>query len=247
VTTLSGKSLIGFTIANGNTSVAQAVSPALFSRLSNVQKAFEFYRFKKLSFSVPPWCRQETTWAQNTSEGTGALGYYPELTTSTTTSIQPMSVLSLDASLLLAGSVVNANTVGSTINACVLVPGDTCTRRLTVPRDILMGTTTRWFRTNATTSTEIAEITQGQLFFAVDDAAGANQVYLATHCSYTVEFCGNVDSTALTVPFSTRDEDSLSACVSVSAKDAGDGLVVGRSAPIERKSTVAVSTNPPRR
>jgi len=220
ITTLRGKAILTFQVANGNSSVINSLSPAAFARLTNVQKAFEFYRFTKVSLLVPPWGRWETTTPNNSSAVGAALGFYPEETTATTTTITPTSVLALDASIPLSGSVVNANTGSSTLQPCLWIGGDSCARRLTIPKRILLETTTKWFRTNGTTSSEVAEIVQGQLIFAVQDTAGANTVFLNTHVSYEVEFCGNTDSTALTLDPSwdeVRDADDEKRAPSVSS------------------------------
>jgi len=244
ITTVSGKALVTMTVANGNTSTAAGIQPG-YSRLSNIQKAFEFYRFTRLSFLVPPWSRFETTWPENSQASAAALGYYPEETTATLTTVTPTALLGLDASIPLTGSVVDVNAIGGTVNNDVLVTGDTTQRRLTVPKRVLLGTTTKWFRTNTTTSSEVAEITQGQLIFAVADSAGANTVVLNLHMSYTIEFCGNCDSTVLTLAGPVREDRDLgmgrftSDMIVVREADGGDEQE-------ERKSVSSGASEPPR-
>jgi len=201
---------LSLTVANGNNSVAIALNPGISGRQSNIQKAYEFYRFTKLRIRIPPWARFETTWPQNTTCASGALGYYPELTTATTTTVGPAAVLGLQASIPLQGALVNANTVGGTTNVNLISSGLTTTQSLVVPSTVLLGTSVKWFRTNATTSSEVAEITQGQLLFTVDDAAGANTVVLRMQLIYTIEYAGEVDATLLTLSSKPRPLLSIS-------------------------------------
>jgi len=198
--TLSGRCSMRLTVANGNTSVAFLLQPGNFQRLLNLQKNFEFYRFTSVMCVIPPWARYETSVPKTSLAASGAFGYYPELTTATTTAISAPSVLALESSLPLTGSLVNVNTTDGAIlpGNCVLV-GQTQNQNLRVPRNVLLATPVKFWRCNSTASSEDFEITQGLFMFAVDDAAGANTVVLNVQLRYTVEFAGQNDATVFTL------------------------------------------------
>lgn len=191
---MSGSHFFEFVVASTNTSVAIGLLPGNFVRLSNIQKAFEFYRFTKLVLEVVPWVQENAGPVASSVASLGALGFYPELTTATLTSISAASVLSLDASIILAGSSTNAT------GGVIQFVGHTASRFLRVPKRILMATPVRWYRTQGTASSEDSEITQGLMIAALTTAAGASTVVMGVKVSYTCEFTANVDSTTLTTP-----------------------------------------------
>jgi len=167
--------------------------------MTNLQKAYEFYRFTRLTLDLIPAVRFETTLPSTSASGLGVVAYYPEITTATTTSLSVTAVAQLSASRLLALQIVNANTISSTVNSSQWVEGETKRVSLRVPRSVLLATPTRWFRTGLATTAEDLEIDQGTLIFAVQDAAGANTVVQYAHLSYTCEFNGQADMTTLTL------------------------------------------------
>jgi len=177
--------------------------------MTNLQKAYEFYRFTRLHLDLLPAARFETTLPATSASGLGVVAYYPEITTATTTSLTVTAVAQLSASRLLATQIVNANTVGATVNQDVWVVGESKRVALNVPRAILLSTPTRWFRTGLATTAEDLEIDQGTLIYACQDAAGANTVVQYAHVTYVCEFQGQADMTTLTL--TDQPSDYLSA------------------------------------
>jgi hypothetical protein len=192
----SGKDYGTLTIANGNTSVAFSVAPSTVSRLVNISKAFEFYRFTKLEFEFPPITRFETSEPASTFSSLVAVGWIPEQTNAaSTTAIAFADVASLTQSCMFSASVVNANSVTSVLNSNLLIPGTTGPTHLRLNRKTLLSTPTNWFRANG--NAEDGFNAQGQLLAAVTDAAGANTVVIPFLLRYDVELAGRANSAAV--------------------------------------------------
>jgi hypothetical protein len=198
ITTVTGKSLLTGSIGSGNTSTVFNLQPSVFTRLNNITKAYEFYRFTRVKLLIPPHSRYETSGPLNSSAAFGVIGYFPELTSvSSTTAITVTPVSSLQASRPLNFTVVNVATVGGAPAGLVQSVGYTKDVTLTVSREMLLATPTKWFR-NSATAVDL-ETVQGQFIIAVQDAAGENSVTLPIQFSFEIEFTGQVDNTTLTM------------------------------------------------
>jgi len=197
---VSGIAYFTGTVANGNTSVAYAMQPTAFSKLTKIQLGYEFYRFRSLSFDVAPITRFETSQPSDSTAGYGAMGYYSEITTATTTNLLPSSILTMAGAKPLAASVVNANTHAGVVNQNLLITGKTVNVRMNVPKSSMRNTPVKMYRTNATATSEDAETVQGTLFFAFADAAGTNTITIPTRVFFVCEFFNPVQSDSITVP-----------------------------------------------
>jgi len=200
VTRLTGRARFYATVANGNSSTSFVIQPSSFSRLVSIQKAYEFYRFTKLRLRVPPFVRFETTYPANSEASSGAIGYYPEVFTSSQTAIQAGNLLSLEASMPLCPSIVNENSSASGGTGVLAAPGYTKDVILNVPKSVLLSTPTKWWRTQATASSEDLFITQGTLVVAFDDTAGASTVQVPIDFQYEIEFSAQVDAIDINSP-----------------------------------------------
>jgi len=194
----TGVSTQVFLVANGNNSVTVPLAPLSFQRTSEIQHAYEFYRFTKLSITIPPHCRFETTQTNDSSCQEGAIGYFPEETNITSTAIVPQNVLALNDSMPFAIAVVNKN-ASDTHFGQLLAPGSTTKTVLRVARKSLKVGASMWYRCNGTASTENDFITQGTLIYAISDAAGATTVRCQAQIRYTIEWAGGAPTTIFTV------------------------------------------------
>jgi len=152
------------TVTAGNTGGVVQVIPSTFPRLTNISKAFEFYRFIQLRARILP--------AQLVSSiPIISLGYLPEITTETIGSVTATQVSELVPS-------VNYGSYSTVPSAWVTVP----------PSVLSRNTPTRWWKTDAATSDDV-ETTQGLLLVALSSAIGTNQnVWIEV--KYLCEFAG---------------------------------------------------------
>lgn len=197
-TTISGQYVLSDTIANGNTSRVLTIDTQAFAPLQNVSKAFKYYRFRKLTFVVPPIVRFETTLPLTSDAGDFGLGYTPDLVSVTTTSITVPQVCSLRDSIRGQMAIVNSNiTNNSTLSAgypgVLLAPGGGA-RVLRVRSSTLRDGSDQLYLCAGTPGSFVS---QGELIFAVNDAAGANTVKADILVKFTVDFYDWMDSSVL--------------------------------------------------
>ncbi len=188
----SGSDGVSLTIANGNTSVAANLAPALFQRTLALSGAYEYYRFVDIEVEIQPGLRRETNVNADTSALACIAGYVPEVSTATTTSLSYSTVASLEASKPWSIGLEIYDTSNSRFLG---LPGHTVSQFLRVPRKVLLSTPTKWFR--VASDTEDAETVQGQLLLACNNAAGANQIIAYCRVRYTIEFAGKAKSASI--------------------------------------------------
>lgn len=201
VFTLSGKSPFNFQVGNTNTSSAATLSASNVLVPNNLRNAFEFYRFRRVSLSLAPVSRFETSWPASSNAACWSLGYLPEITLSTLTSISQADVASLADSITGSASVVNVNSAdeSGTNTGKLLLPGDTVRRSLRVsPRTLNLGLAKMW-RCNPSGTTDDPSTIQGTFIFAVTDAAGANLVRAQGELSWTVDLFEPLNAAGITL------------------------------------------------
>jgi len=178
---LKFRASFGFTVANGNTSVVQGLTPQAIACLVDVCKAFKYYRFRELSLSIDPVVRFETTVPSTSACGNWAVAYVPDLITATSTTLTLGQVKSIKDSKGGMAQVVNVTVApGSLLSA-----GDTVQRVLRIRRKVLReGAQLAYF----CQGTPGAGVTQGEFIFAVGDAAGANTVFASGLIQGTIDF-----------------------------------------------------------
>jgi len=197
---IAGKAPIGFTVANGNNSVGVQLKPAnLSTLLTNLGKAFRFYRFRRLKFVFDPVIRYETTTPADGSSASWAFAYIPEGTSASLTTTTPPVLREIPDVVSGMAQVVNSNvsnnsSLSSGYPGVLLCAGDTCERSLTVRTSALAdGTQRKYF----TQGTDGITTDQGILLFSVADSAGANTVKLFGVAHYEIEFSEPLDSATL--------------------------------------------------
>jgi len=192
-----GKAAVTLTVLSGNSSAGLLLQPGLFLRLNNMQKGSEFYRFTRLRMTVPPFVMPG-----NSATGNAVLGYYPEETPTTITSLSYTAVSCLSASMPLAAQLILSGSP-----PLLLAVGHTGFPTLSVPKDVLLTSAVKMFRTNAVVSGEDADIVQGTILACLLSTATAN-VTIPIHVDYVVEFKGPVDSTLLTLTGQKDDPEA---------------------------------------
>jgi hypothetical protein len=178
---ISGKSYFALTIANGNTSVVQAIDPMTLGGAPNaLASGFKFYRLRNLRFNFDPVVRFETSVPATTSCGRWSAGYVPESITGST-AINDLYLRTLPDATSGIAQVVNV----STPPGVLLCAGDTISRWIDVKRQTLnMGLERMWLCQGSAGP----GVTQGYLAVAVADAAGANTVTFSVLVDWTIEF-----------------------------------------------------------
>lgn len=184
ITVIRGTSILPFVVATTTTSVQMNLDPTAFFRLNNLQDGFEFYRFTRIEVVVPPWSYTGTAAGQTQA----VLGYYPEETASTTTTLTPSKLSTLERNIPLSGY-QNGSVLTSNI-------GHTTNQHLRVGRSTLLRTPVKWYRTVGVSGEDTFDI-QGSLLLAVSTAPSGSALTLVTYVRYVIEFTGIVDSTAL--------------------------------------------------
>jgi len=188
VVKLTGRQSLNMSIATGNTSSTQLMYPAnLSSRLVNLAKVFEFYRFTKMRFNVHPSFFDYASEPTVGYAGEYSLAYDPEGTNATSTSITYVENIQQETSFVGVAAVVNIGT-GSGLTA----PGCTSVRRWMVPKRVLLSTPTKWFR-NAALTSEDSLTTQGIIIAAVANAPSGVTWTICMDLEYEIEFCGAGD------------------------------------------------------
>lgn len=205
---VSGSQVLTFQVAASTQSFAIALSPAAFTRTSQMESVFEYYRFTRVTAELlPAWLNASVSLADvNTVSGT--LGYLPEEQTSSGTSVTQATCSQCEPHI--------SHTVGLNGSTGVLA-GSTISRRMIVPRKRLLSTPVKMYVCAA--STEDVFVQQGTFIYALDTANTANEALtVLVDFRYVCEFFVPTTS-ALTVfkPIKTSDEDS---------KEDSDQLVV---------------------
>lgn len=198
---MSGQGGYDVVVLNGNTSVVSSITANSFPQAGNVYKGFEFYKYTKLNFTISPPVRFETTVPASTLSAQWALGYMPEGTNATPTTITTNDVRSLPDSIGGMCQVVNVNTAdeSATNTGKLLVAGDTKERVLRVRKSALNCSLAKMFRTQSATTGDPA-VLQGNVIVAVGDAAGTNTVKFFIRVTYTIRFFEPLFATDLSVP-----------------------------------------------
>lgn len=188
-----GKSFFDMGIGSGTSSVILNINPTTFDRLSLIGPAFEYYRFTKLSVKIQPAQRSApgAIGTLDSRESSLALGYLPEQTAATSTTISLESVAALDASECFTANLYSES--GGSITGSV--PGTTVPTLLRVPKRVLLDTPTKWFRYSSDSVDTIA--TQGQLILASRETADSTNVFVTLHVSYVCEFAGGSRSSVI--------------------------------------------------
>jgi hypothetical protein len=190
---MKGKEGLSLTITNTNQSVAFSVTASSLasSRLLAISGAYEYYRFKKLKFVVPPQTRWETALSSgfNDTAQSAALAFLPEVPVGAVSGLGPSTILELEASKPFQ---YNLGIEGAASSFVMSVPGNTNNWELQVPRDVLQSVPGKWYRVNAITEDLLA--VQGTLLVAVTDAAGSNTVVFKCQMCYEIEFSGQADN-----------------------------------------------------
>jgi hypothetical protein len=136
------------------------VQPQNFGRLVNISKAFEFYRYTRLRYRLLP--------IPPSNGGTRfAACYLPEEPAAATTPV-------------LANLLEQPRLAFQT--SSMTVP----THWETVPRQVLLGTSVKWYKT-VLASTEDADLVQGSIIYAGDSVLGNNSLL---EIEYSIEFRG---------------------------------------------------------
>jgi len=237
----TGKSPFNFQVGNGNTSTVSVLSASNVLVTNNLRDAFEFYRFRRVSLSLAPVSRFETTWPANSNSSAWSLGYLPEITLATSTSISQADVASLADAIVGSASVVNVASAdeSGTNTGKLLLPGDTARRTLRVMPKTLNMSLAKMFRCNPTGTTDDPATTQGTFIFAVADAAGANLVRAEGILSWTVELFEPVNSANITISkrLSSSTEEKDLQYISVDEEAASvTSMVLANPAPPPGKS-----------
>jgi uncharacterized protein YfaS (alpha-2-macroglobulin family) len=182
---MRGKCVLQSSIASATVSQILNLQPGAISRLASVQNAYEFYRFTKVRARVVAPDYPESS-LNTTGNHVGAVGYYPEETKSTATTINWVGVASLACSRVFKATQCTAS---------VSAPGYTVPITLTVPSKVLMNQPVKWYRTNSA-GAENAEIVQGCFIFSIG-AAPSSTMWFFLELDYEIEFCGQVDATSI--------------------------------------------------
>jgi len=193
----SASAIIDIGVPNGDTSQGIGLTPATLSApLIALAKAFKYYRFKKLTFSLDPVVRFETTVPTTGSAGKWALAYVPEGVTASFTGVTPTQLLTCKDCVSGMAQVVNSNITDNSSLATgypgyLLIAGDTTQRVLKVRRRTLnMGSQRYYFCQGTPGLTTI----QGDVLFALQDSAGGNTVVLKGLVHFTIDFVEPEDS-----------------------------------------------------
>jgi len=190
---LSGKQFFFMTITNGSSSATFNVYPAgMSTRLINLGKVFEFYRFTRLKFAVLPSTRYETTWPSTSAAQVFAFAWEPETAVATSTSITFQQASQNQCSLVSTMSICNTNTSASGGTGVLAAVGETRVRFLTVPKSVLLGVPNKWYRC-APISGSDTDYIQGSVIAAVSDTGGANGVVIECGLEWEAEFTGAED------------------------------------------------------
>lgn len=192
---VKGNTRMTMVIANGNTSFCQAIYPAAFVRTQDVSKAFEFYRYTKLRFRIPPQTRFETTEPSKTSSLEYVLAYVPELVTATPTTLTTGNLAGVTPCFMGMMGIANPNAGSGGSTTAICAAGDTTPRTWTIPKASLLSTPTKWFRVVGDSEDDFT--VQGSVCIAVTDSAGANTVEFVSIMDYEVEFAGPAQSSVL--------------------------------------------------
>jgi hypothetical protein len=196
----SGKDQLDLVVANGNSSVAGAYSAngSFNTAVTNISKAFEYYRIERLRFTVMPVIRYESGFPTQSGSSIWAFGWLPETTNSTTTTITPGAVNTLSDSLTGMASIVNTQSAdeSGTNSGKSLVTGETVPRHLNVSRKTLRLGLAKMYRTQSGVTGDPATI-QGTVILALGDTAGANTVKVNIFVDFTIRFFEPVDTTTI--------------------------------------------------
>jgi len=190
-----GKEPFSVVITNTNNCISQSLGPGAFSdRLKNLGFGFEFFRFTRLKWVIPPISRWETSLSSgfNNTAQSAAVAYLPEVPVSTVSTLTPTNLLSLEASKPIQ---LNLGIEGAAASFVMSLPGNTTTQTLVVPRSVLLAVPGKWYRNNAITEDLLA--VQGTFLFSVADAAGANTVVLNGQMEYEIEFSGQANTAVI--------------------------------------------------
>jgi len=182
---MRGKAVLQSSIASSTVSQVILIQPSTFTRLANVQLGYEFYRFRRFRLKLVAPDYPESS-LNTTGNHVGAIGYYPEETKTTATTINWAAVASLACSRVFKATQVIAG---------ASAPGYTVPITLNVPPKILMNQPVKWYRCNSA-GTENAEIVQGTLMMSIG-AAPISTMWFFFEIDYEVEFTGAVDSSAI--------------------------------------------------
>jgi hypothetical protein len=184
---MSSKLLLGFTVANGNPSTGLHLSPTVVSTssIARMAIAFKYYRFKQIRLEFQPVVRYETTVPSTSASSFWASGYVPESTTSSFTATNFQYTSGLPDSVTGMSQIVNSNvsnnsTLSTGWPGTMMAAGDTEPRILRIRPSALNEGVLRKYA--------CATDYQGQFFFSLADAAGANTVTAYAHMHFTIEF-----------------------------------------------------------
>jgi len=147
-----------------------------------VSGAFEFYRFRRLSFRILPRAAPGVNYAA-TAVGDLILAYLPEEST-VTPSFANLSEQTF--AVVLPAATLNGVTV--TAAPTQTIP----TAWMTVPSKVLNNQGPKWYKTAGAT-TEDLETLQGQLILATTGSTDTDNAII--EITYDVDFCGAEKST----------------------------------------------------
>jgi len=231
---VSGRSFAFASLSSGYSGVAVTPSGISVSRLTNIVKAYEYYRFTRLRFRLCPGCTSSVAFSLSAPRDWVACftGEVPA------TGIAYSNALELTPVTHFSAAMYSSTIVGPVYPQTV--PSDWAV----VPRSQLMGKTpTRWWRT-ATGSTTDPDSVQGDITIFSDTTSDVGVFKL--EIDYDVEF-SSPDSGGLVLPTLTvpcgphgsavtdhRDPDGWDASVSSQQLASSDLRVpvVARQGPV---------------
>jgi hypothetical protein len=143
---VAGKCILLATLSGGVT--FPVLQPQTFNRLTNISKAYEFFRFTKVSFRL--------LGPGTTNTNNYVVSYLPEETTAATTFAKCLE-----------------QSYSSFCGALTTVPGN----RAAIPRSVLLGTSPKWYKTDGA-STENDNLIQGTFLCASTNSADVSPLYI---------------------------------------------------------------------
>jgi hypothetical protein len=236
VTTVSGRSILFQNLASGYIGLAVTPSGISAGRLTNVLKAYEFYRFTKLRFRLRPGCTS-TLVASLTGTADYCACWIAEVNSAGPSYAEASEQVP---------NVHFAPGVAPVAATTPIYPQTMPSEWVSVPREILLGKQpVKWWKSNTTSVDPL--VTQGVLFVVSSYSSDVGAVLL--ELDYTCEFAGaNVAGVFTSTVGSAGNTDSQLACDTPADVDDWAEQASGASAKASPKSVThrRVTGNRPR-